>query len=52
MSKLLDSAESITGNNKSEEIIPWLYNIDTEDTNWIITSAFMIFTMQTGKSQV
>lgn len=29
--------------------IPWLYDINTEDTNWIITSAFMIFTMQTGK---
>ncbi|RZC33607.1 ammonium transporter 3 [Asbolus verrucosus] len=28
--------------------IPWLYDIDPEDTNWIITSSFMIFTMQTG----
>ncbi|XP_044265151.1 putative ammonium transporter 2 isoform X2 [Tribolium madens] len=27
---------------------PWLYDIDPEDTNWIITSSFMIFTMQTG----
>lgn len=43
-------------NNNSEEFInyvnssiPWLYDINTEDTNWIITSAFMIFTMQTGK---
>lgn len=34
--------------NKTE-FIPWLYNINTEDTNWIITSAFMIFTMQTGR---
>ncbi|CAG9766110.1 unnamed protein product [Ceutorhynchus assimilis] len=28
--------------------IPWLYNITVEDANWIITSSFMIFTMQTG----
>lgn len=33
--------------NKTEAI-PWLYDINVEDTNWIITSAFMIFTMQTG----
>lgn len=31
------------------EHIPWLYDIKLEDTNWIITSSFMIFTMQTGK---
>lgn len=36
------------GANNKTEFIPWLYNINTEDTNWIITSAFMIFTMQTG----
>lgn len=29
--------------------LPWLYDIDPGDTNWIITSSFMIFTMQTGK---
>lgn len=40
--------ENLTEINKTDSI-PWLYNIDTEDTNWIITSAFMIFTMQTGK---
>ncbi|XP_072380960.1 putative ammonium transporter 2 [Diabrotica undecimpunctata] len=39
--------------NKSEirirnETIPWLYAIDYEDANWVITSSFMIFTMQTG----
>ncbi|KAL1497506.1 hypothetical protein ABEB36_008456 [Hypothenemus hampei] len=28
--------------------LPWVYNITVEDSNWIITSAFMIFTMQTG----
>jgi hypothetical protein len=25
-----------------------LYNISEEDSNWIITSSFMILTMQTG----
>lgn len=30
--------------------IPWLYDITQEDTNWIITSSFMIFTMQTGEN--
>lgn len=33
--------------NKTEPL-PWLYDIDPGDTNWIITSSFMIFTMQTG----
>ncbi|XP_044746207.1 putative ammonium transporter 2 [Coccinella septempunctata] len=33
---------------KNNTDIPWLYDISLEDTNWIITSAFMIFTMQTG----
>lgn len=38
--------------NNQTTTIPWLYDINTEDTNWIITSAFMIFTMQTGKFYV
>lgn len=25
------------------------FEIDLEDTNWILTSSFIIFTMQTGK---
>lgn len=45
--KTMSVNENITVSNKSENV-PWLYNINTEDTNWIITSAFMIFTMQTG----
>lgn len=28
--------------------IPEIYNITMEDSNWIMTSAFIIFTMQTG----
>ncbi|CAG9861389.1 unnamed protein product [Phyllotreta striolata] len=34
--------------NKSATPVPWLYDIDYEDANWVITSSFMIFTMQTG----
>lgn len=30
------------------ETTPWYYDMSLEDTNWIITSSFMIFTMQTG----
>ncbi|ERL88784.1 hypothetical protein D910_00902, partial [Dendroctonus ponderosae] len=33
---------------RTNATVPWLYNITVEDSNWIITSAFMIFTMQTG----
>ncbi|CAH0556608.1 unnamed protein product [Brassicogethes aeneus] len=35
-----------TSNNVTK--IPWLYDINPDDANWIITSSFMIFTMQTG----
>lgn len=28
--------------------IPGVYNITQEDSNWMVTSAFIIFTMQTG----
>lgn len=34
--------------NVTAEKLPWIYSIEYDDTNWIITSSFMIFTMQTG----
>lgn len=40
--------ENLTKIAEKNQTIPWLYDINIEDTNWIITSAFMIFTMQTG----
>lgn len=42
--------ENIEANltNTTKPDLPWLYDIDPGDTNWIITSSFMIFTMQTG----
>lgn len=43
----MTTLSNITKVNTTEKI-PWLYNIEYDDTNWIITSSFMIFTMQTG----
>lgn len=38
--------ESLTVSKKD---IPSIYKVALEDANWIMTSAFIIFTMQTGK---
>lgn len=40
--------ESI-GSRNSSYIIPGVYDLTTEDTNWVLTSSFIIFTMQTGE---
>lgn len=29
-------------------VIPGVYDLTVEDTNWVLTSSFIIFTMQTG----
>ncbi|KAK9884064.1 hypothetical protein WA026_005001 [Henosepilachna vigintioctopunctata] len=42
----MEANGSMTPQNMTD--VPWLYDVNLEDTNWIITSAFMIFTMQTG----
>ncbi|KAI8045882.1 putative ammonium transporter 2 [Drosophila gunungcola] len=34
--------------NHSNYVIPGLYDLSVEDTNWVLTSSFIIFTMQTG----
>lgn len=34
--------------NTSDSNIPGIFNLDVGDTNWVITSSFIIFTMQTG----
>lgn len=36
----------------SSYVIPGVYDLNTEDTNWVLTSSFIIFTMQTGKYRV
>lgn len=33
----------------SSYVIPGVYDLNTEDTNWVLTSSFIIFTMQTGE---
>lgn len=39
-----------SGPKNSSYIIPGVYDLTVEDTNWVLTSAFIIFTMQTGKN--
>jgi ammonium transporter, Amt family len=36
----------------SSYVIPGIYDLEIEDTNWVLTSSFIIFTMQTGKTFV
>lgn len=48
----ITSSENVSIENKDENVsklMPSLYNVSMEDSNWIMTSAFIIFTMQTGK---
>ncbi|XP_055687031.1 putative ammonium transporter 3 [Lutzomyia longipalpis] len=47
--------ENLTGNGlkfsfarNSSYVIPGVYDLSVEDTNWVLTSSFIIFTMQTG----
>lgn len=37
-----------SGPKNSSYIIPGVYDLSVEDTNWVLTSSFIIFTMQTG----
>lgn len=37
------------GSRNASYIIPGVYDLTTEDTNWVLTSSFIIFTMQTGE---
>jgi len=42
------SSEKNDTNVTVDRYISSLYNLTQEDSNWIVTSSFMIFTMQTG----
>lgn len=42
------SYEKNYSNVTVDRYISQLYNLSQEDSNWIVTSSFMIFTMQTG----
>jgi len=35
-------------NQTVERNIPWLFQLGQEDSNWVMTSSFIILTMQTG----
>lgn len=44
-----DSVENHFWNTRnSTYVIPGVYDLSVEDTNWVLTSSFIIFTMQTG----
>ncbi|PNF29238.1 hypothetical protein B7P43_G10466 [Cryptotermes secundus] len=43
-----DSNSGPGATNTSDSNIPGIFDLDVGDTNWVITSSFIIFTMQTG----
>lgn len=47
----LANVENNDTNVTVDRYISSLYNLTQEDSNWIVTSSFMIFTMQTGNTQ-
>lgn len=40
--------QSFWTTRNSTYVIPGVYDLSVEDTNWVLTSSFIIFTMQTG----
>lgn len=46
----IDNYERNITNNTVYKYISSMYNLTQEDSNWIVTSSFIIFTMQTGKT--
>lgn len=44
-----DSNNGSGATNTSNYNVPGIFNLDVGDTNWVITSSFIIFTMQTGE---
>lgn len=40
---------NITNSSIEYAYIISAYNLNQEDSNWIVTNSFIIFTMQTGK---
>ncbi|XP_059612678.1 putative ammonium transporter 3 [Phlebotomus argentipes] len=42
------SGLKLTFARNSSYVIPGVYDLSVEDTNWVLTSSFIIFTMQTG----
>ncbi|KAG7210351.1 hypothetical protein KM043_011888 [Ampulex compressa] len=44
----LDDYEKNSTNSSIYKYVGSIYNLNQEDSNWIVTSSFIIFTMQTG----
>lgn len=40
---------NITNTSTVKRYLASAYNLNQEDSNWIVTNSFIIFTMQTGK---
>ena len=45
-----DSSSGRGASNRSDGSVPGIFDLDVGDTNWVITSSFIIFTMQTGET--
>lgn len=43
-----EGAQNFWTVRNSSYVIPGVYDLSVEDTNWVLTSSFIIFTMQTG----
>ncbi|XP_034192017.2 ammonium transporter [Osmia lignaria lignaria] len=46
--ELESNGTNITNSSINETYVTSAYNLNQEDTNWIVTNSFIIFTMQTG----
>lgn len=47
--KKMEIGNNETNTSITETYFVSAYNLNQEDSNWIITNSFIIFTMQTGK---
>ncbi|KAK3915597.1 Putative ammonium transporter 3 [Frankliniella fusca] len=43
-----EASNDVTNNTRQAPAIPGIYELTQEDSNWMVTNAFIIFTMQTG----
>lgn len=44
----VNGSQNFWTSRNSSYVIPGVYDLSVEDTNWVLTSSFIIFTMQTG----
>lgn len=43
-----NTSDNFWTTRNSSYVIPGVYDLTLEDSNWVLTSSFIIFTMQTG----